>query len=209
MKKILLTLTLIFVFSLTLCVAVFATAENPKSFSDYKNPVTVTYDEAYHHECDCSGIHIVIAEAGSKLKEPEIPERPYYNFAGWYILRNEEAEFEAAKKLAEEEKGSALTQYEINNLKASLKEVDEDDEAWSFVGYTVTENITLVAKWVPSGEMPPMEFEINGGTFVDSLSYMGQGMLGIFVVTLVIIGVVAILNWHGRHLEKKYNKEDN
>ena len=58
-------------------------------------------------------------------------------------------------------------------------------------------------------EMPPMEFEIDGEAFVDSLSYMGQGMLGIFVVTLVIIGVVAILNWHGRHLEKKYNKEDN
>ena len=57
-------------------------------------------------------------------------------------------------------------------------------------------------------EMPPMEFEIDGEAFVDSLSYMGQGMLGIFVVTLVIIGVVAILNWHGRHLEKKYKESD-
>lgn len=57
-------------------------------------------------------------------------------------------------------------------------------------------------------EMPPMEFEIDGEAFVDSLSYMGQGMLGIFVVTLVIIGVVAILNWHGRHLEKKFKESD-
>ena len=57
-------------------------------------------------------------------------------------------------------------------------------------------------------EMPPMEFEIDGEAFVDSLSYMGQGMLGIFVVTLVIIGVVAILNWHGRHLERKFKESD-
>ena len=71
------------------------------------------------------------------------------------------------------------------------------------------ENATEQGTGSAMDEMPPMEFEIDGEAFVDSLSYMGQGMLGIFVVTLVIIGVVAILNWHGRHLEKKYNKEDN
>ena len=30
--------------------------------------------------------------------------------------------------------------------------------------------------------------------FVDSLYYMGIGMLGIFTITLVIIGIVMILN---------------
>ena len=58
-------------------------------------------------------------------------------------------------------------------------------------------------------DMPEMEFNIDGEAFLDSLGYMGKGMLGIFVVTLVIVGVVAILNWHGRSLERRNNKEDN
>ena len=58
-------------------------------------------------------------------------------------------------------------------------------------------------------DMPEMKFEVDGGAFVDSLEYMGKGMLGIFVVTLVIVGVVAILNWHGRSLERRnQNKKD-
>ena len=206
MKKLLITLTLALILSLTLCIAVVASDKETKSISDYKNPVTVTYNEAYHHECDCTGIQIVIVEAGTKLTEPKAPTRQYYDFAGWYILHNEEKEFEEALKSAEEKKGEKLTEQEINDLKISLMEIDEDDEAWSFVGYTVTEDITLVAKWVPNGEMPPMDFDINVDNFVESLKVMGKGMIGIFVVTLIIICVVAILNWHGKSLEKRKNK---
>ena len=57
-------------------------------------------------------------------------------------------------------------------------------------------------------EMPPMEFELDGEAFVESLGYMGKGLVGIFVVTLVIIGVVATLNWHGRSLEKRNQNKD-
>ena len=57
-------------------------------------------------------------------------------------------------------------------------------------------------------EMPEMEFQIDGEGFLESLGYMGKGMVGIFVVTLVIVGVVAILNWHGRSLERRNNKKD-
>ena len=57
--------------------------------------------------------------------------------------------------------------------------------------------------------MKEMEFEIDGESFLESLGYMGKGMFGIFVVTLVIIGAVAILNWHGRSLERRnQNKKD-
>ena len=56
--------------------------------------------------------------------------------------------------------------------------------------------------------MKEMEFEINGEAFVDSLVLMGKGMFGIFVVTLVIIGAVAILNWHGRSLERRNQNKD-
>ena len=56
--------------------------------------------------------------------------------------------------------------------------------------------------------MKEMEFEINGEAFVDSLALMGKGMFGIFVVTLVIIGAVAILNWHGRSLERRNKNKD-
>ena len=58
-------------------------------------------------------------------------------------------------------------------------------------------------------EMKEMEFDLDGDAFVDSLSYMGKGLVGIFVVTLVIVGVVAILNWHGRSLERRNSKKDN
>ena len=57
--------------------------------------------------------------------------------------------------------------------------------------------------------MKEIEFEIDGEAFVDSLEFLGKGMFGIFVVTLVIIGAVAILNWHGRSLERRnQNKKD-
>ena len=62
---------------------------------------------------------------------------------------------------------------------------------------------------VSMDDMPEMKFEVDGEAFLDSLGYMGKGMLGIFVVTLVIVGVVAILNWHGRSLERRnQNKKD-
>ena len=35
---------------------------------------------------------------------------------------------------------------------------------------------------------------INVQAFLDSLSIMGMGMVGIFIVTLIIIAVVEILN---------------
>ena len=40
--------------------------------------------------------------------------------------------------------------------------------------------------------MPNFEFSID--KFLNSLPIMGKGMLGIFVVTLVIILVVSVLN---------------
>ena len=61
---------------------------------------------------------------------------------------------------------------------------------------------------VEMDEMPPMEFELDGEAFLESLGYMGKGLVGIFVVTLVIIGVVATLNWHGRSLEKRNQNKD-
>ena len=66
------------------------------------------------------------------------------------------------------------------------------------------------AKEEPSIEnMKEIEFEIDGEAFVDSLEFLGKGMFGIFVVTLVIIGAVAVLNWHGRSLERRnQNKKD-
>lgn len=56
-------------------------------------------------------------------------------------------------------------------------------------------------------EMKPMEFKIDFDAFVSSLGLMGKGMIGIFVVTLIIVGVVAILNWHGKSLEDRRNKK--
>ena len=60
--------------------------------------------------------------------------------------------------------------------------------------------------------MKEMEIAIDSESveaFVNSLGLMGKGMFGIFVVTLVIIGAVAVLNWHGRSLERRnQNKKD-
>ncbi len=41
-----------------------------------------------------------------------------------------------------------------------------------------------------------MSFDMNfvPGNFVDSLEYMGKGMLGIFIVILVIVGITGALN---------------
>ena len=39
-----------------------------------------------------------------------------------------------------------------------------------------------------------MNFNINTEAFLTTLPYMGKGMLGIFVVTLVIIVSIMILN---------------
>lgn len=57
-------------------------------------------------------------------------------------------------------------------------------------------------------EMPPMKVKIDVDAFVSSLGLMGKGMFGIFVVTLVIIGVVATLNWHGKSLEARNEKRN-
>ncbi|MBQ8146139.1 MAG: hypothetical protein IJ039_05095 [Clostridia bacterium] len=56
-------------------------------------------------------------------------------------------------------------------------------------------------------EMPPMKIRIDGKAFLNSLGLMGKGMVGIFVVTLVIVGVVAILNWHGQSLDDRKSKK--
>ena len=56
-------------------------------------------------------------------------------------------------------------------------------------------------------EMPPMKIRIDGEAFLHSLVLMGKGMLGIFIVTLVIIGVVAILNWHGKSMADRNAKK--
>ena len=57
-------------------------------------------------------------------------------------------------------------------------------------------------------EMPPMKIRIDGAAFLSSLVLMGKGMIGIFVVTLVIVAVVVILNWHGKSLEDRRNKNN-
>ena len=187
MKKLIITISLMTVLALVLCLSIFAANEGE---------VTVTFDTD-----GGSAVAPVKVQAGSKLVAPKEPTKDYYTFAGWYVLQNEAQELKEAEALAKEN-GEDLTKEQLD----ALSSVDENDEEWSFIGYIVTENITLVAKWVPSGEMPPMEFSFNGDNFVTSLGYMGKGMVGIFVVTLVIIGVVAILNWHGRSLERRNNK---
>ena len=192
MKKIIITVSFIMV--MVLAFALVAFAEAPK--------VTVSFDSDGGTE-----VKAIEVLPGSKLPEPPAPTREYYDFAGWYVLKGEEAELKAALEQAEKD-GIELTEKDL----AALKAVDENDEAWSFIGYVVTEDITLVAKWVPNGEMPPMDFSFDDETldnFTTSLGYMGKGMVGIFVVTLVIIGVVAILNWHGRSLEKRNERKEN
>lgn len=188
MKKFLTIISLMFVLSLMFSLVVFAQS----------NEVTVKFDSD-----GGSAVADMKVTPNTKLQAPQVPTRLGYDFAGWYILHGEEAELQEALKEAEKN-GEKLDEKDY----ALLKSVDENDEEWSFVGYVVTEDMTLVAKWVPNDEMPPMEFKINGGNFVTSLGYMGKGLVGIFVVTLVIIGVVATLNWHGRSLEKRNkNKE--
>lgn len=49
-----------------------------------------------------------------------------------------------------------------------------------------------------------MNFTIDVQAFLDSLPYMGKGMLGIFVVTAVIVVFVNALN----NLPEKKDKED-
>lgn len=82
---------------------------------------------------------------------------------------------------------------------ATEEAVQPNEEVSSCVGCEICNPTSTEV----SDEMPPMKVQINGAAFVESLGLMGKGMLGIFVVTLVIIGVVAILNWHGRSLEKR------
>ena len=38
------------------------------------------------------------------------------------------------------------------------------------------------------------DMEFNPMDFVSSLQYMGKGMLGIFIVILVIVGITIVLN---------------
>lgn len=38
------------------------------------------------------------------------------------------------------------------------------------------------------------DMEFNPADFVSSLEYMGKGMLGIFIVILVIVGITVALN---------------
>lgn len=47
--------------------------------------------------------------------------------------------------------------------------------------------------------------QFNPMEFVNNLSYMGKGLVGIFLVIGIIIGVTAILN---KVTSKKKNKED-
>lgn len=39
-----------------------------------------------------------------------------------------------------------------------------------------------------------MNFNFNPAAFLESLPYMGKGMLGIFIVIGIIIGVTTLLN---------------
>ena len=44
---------------------------------------------------------------------------------------------------------------------------------------------------------------LNIPNFLESLSIMGKGMLGIFIVTVILILSVYVLNFIGRKIEKK------
>lgn len=46
--------------------------------------------------------------------------------------------------------------------------------------------------------------EINFEAFLASLPYMGKGMLGIFIVTAVIVGLVSVIN----AIPEKKDKQD-
>lgn len=45
--------------------------------------------------------------------------------------------------------------------------------------------------------------QINIPNFIESLGIMGKGMLGIFMVTVILIISVYVLNFLGRKLENK------
>ena len=194
MKKLLLTISFILTLSAVLSLAVLATSAQEPSNPNNDGYIYITYDTNGGSEVKTQKVLI-----GSKLTAPAVPTKQGYDFDGWYIRLNEEAERTEAERSAKKE-GKNLDE-------AALVAVDANDELWSFVGYVATENMTLTAKWVPNDEMPPMEMKINGDAFVESLGLMAKGLIGIFVVTLVIIGVVAILNWHGRSLDRRKNKK--
>ena len=44
---------------------------------------------------------------------------------------------------------------------------------------------------------------INVPAFIESLSIMGKGMLGIFIVTAILILSIYVLNFIGRRIENK------
>lgn len=187
-KKFLLIISLIVALTSVLGIVVYATNDTPNNESPAL--ITITYDSDGGSKVDSQQVIY-----GSKLTAPQAPTKQGYDFAGWYVRLNEESERAEAEKIAKEEDEKVD--------ESALIAVDDNDELWSFVGYVATENITLTAKWVPNDEMPPMEVKFDGKAFTQSLGLMGKGMIGIFVVTLVIIGVVALLNIHGRSLERR------
>lgn len=193
MKKFLVILSLIFVLTLAFSLTVLATGTS-NTDAQQSNLITVNFDSDGGSSVDAQKVL-----TGSKLVLPEAPTKSGYDFVGWYVRLNEDSERKEAEQLAKEE-GKELDEQ-------ALVTVDGDDEPWSFIGYVVTEEITLTAKWVPNDEMPPMNVRIDGKAFLNSLGLMGKGMVGIFVVTLVIVGVVAILNWHGQSLDNRKSKK--
>ncbi len=48
--------------------------------------------------------------------------------------------------------------------------------------------------WLANRRKIVMNFNFNPSAFLDSLPYMGKGMLGIFIVIGIIIGVTTLLN---------------
>ena len=188
MKKLLLIISLALVLFSVFSLVAFATTEENTEPKEQR--VTITYNSNGGSRVASQRVLI-----GSKLTAPEAPTRQGYDFAGWYIRLDEDSERKEAERLAKEE-GGKLDE-------AALMQIDENDEPWSFVGYVATEDITLYAKWVPNDEMPPMQVKLDGDSFLYSLGLMGKGIIGIFVVTLVIVGVVAILNGHGKSLEDR------
>lgn len=48
-----------------------------------------------------------------------------------------------------------------------------------------------------------VQMQINIPNFIESLGIMGKGMLGIFMVTVILIISVYVLNFLGRKLENK------
>ena len=48
---------------------------------------------------------------------------------------------------------------------------------------------------------------IDLGLFKQSLGIMGKGMLGIFIVTIILVASIYLLNFIGRKLGKKKDEE--